>query len=759
MAETTPYAKLRVDDALTTDARYNLYRIDTLFSSGLFDSSGNLTLRSATDITFRPGNGVGGSVVCNHKLTNFSINSTTLTLNDDITFSGTWTLPWANISTVGASVNDFSDFDTEVDTNASVVANTAHAANISNPHSTTAAQVGAYTIAQTDAAIATHAALTISHGVSSALVGVSDTQIISNKTINAPDNTLTNISNSNISATAAIAGTKISPDFGGQVINTSNGVTLEASGFKVKLRPAPVGMTANVDFKLPSADGTPGQVLITDGSGQLSFITSAASSLLLANNIRVGDVTNTQAVVDTNATGEVLVDSVTGLTLKTNIIDDTHVDAGAAIALTKLAAMTTDRVLVSDNLGFITPSGTTTTEIGFVAGVTSAIQTQIDAKQDILTGATSALTNFNLPISRALISSPTGKVIDSPVTSAELGHLAGVTSAVQTQIDSKEATITGAATTITATDLTLNRVVISNGSGKIAASAVTDTELGFVSGVSSAIQTQIDSKQATITGAATTVTATDLTINRALLSDGAGKIAVSSVTNTELGYVSGVTSAIQTQINGKENDLGTPAGDGYVLVSTTGNVRSWAAPSAIGFQDPTTTQGDLIYNNGTITTRLPIGGANTVLKSNGTTVSYGTIVNADIDATAAIAFSKLSALTTDRALVSNGSGEISASLVTATEIGYLDGVTSNIQTQLDAIPAGSIFKTDWTNAQGATKVVTHSLGTQDVMVELYDTVTFETLFVDSVVRTDTNTVTLTASAAPTNTIRVLIKEI
>ena len=43
-----------------------------------------------------------------------------------------------------------------------------------------------------------------------------------------------------------------------------------------------------------------------------------------------------------------------------------------------------------------------------------------------------------------------------------------------------------------------------------------------------------------------------MTGNRALVSDGSGYVSASSVTNTELGYLSGVTSGIQTQINGKE---------------------------------------------------------------------------------------------------------------------------------------------------------------------------------------------------------------
>ena len=59
------------------------------------------------------------------------------------------------------------------------------------------------------------------------------------------------------------------------------------------------------------------------------------------------------------------------------------------------------------------------------------------------------------------------------------------------------------------------------------------------------------------------------------------------------------------------------------------------------------------------------------------------IVNADIKSSAAIAFSKMADLTASRALVSDANGDVSISAVTSTEIGYLDGVTSAIQTQID----------------------------------------------------------------------------
>lgn len=46
----------------------------------------------------------------------------------------------------------------------------------------------------------------------------------------------------------------------------------------------------------------------------------------------------------------------------------------------------------------------------------------------------------------------------------------------------------------------------------------------------------------------------DFTANRAIISNGSGKLTTSAVTSTELGYVHGVTSAIQTQLNSKAAD-------------------------------------------------------------------------------------------------------------------------------------------------------------------------------------------------------------
>lgn len=90
--------------------------------------------------------------------------------------------------------------------------------------------------------------------------------------------------------------------------------------------------------------------------------------------------------------------------------------------------------------------------------------------------------------------------------------------------------------------------------------------------------------------------------------------------------------------------------------------------------------------DGTPLLSLAAGAANTVLRTNsaGTAYEWSALSNANIDAAAAISLSKLAALSVSRALVSSGAGEVVVSATTATELGYVSGVTSALQTQLDA---------------------------------------------------------------------------
>lgn len=77
------------------------------------------------------------------------------------------------------------------------------------------------------------------------------------------------------------------------------------------------------------------------------------------------------------------------------------------------------------------------------------------------------------------------------------------------------------------------------------------TDVGTLKTDVGQVKTALNSKQDTITGGASTITDNNLTANHALVSNGSGKVAVSTVTSTELGYLGGVTSNVQTQLNKK----------------------------------------------------------------------------------------------------------------------------------------------------------------------------------------------------------------
>lgn len=76
---------------------------------------------------------------------------------------------------------------------------------------------------------------------------------------------------------------------------------------------------------------------------------------------------------------------------------------------------------------------------------------------------------------------------------------------------------------------------------------------------------ELDKKQNNITGAASTVVAADLTASMAVVTDTSGKLAASAVPAEKVGYLSDVTSNIQAQINKKATAVATGAGEHAVV--------------------------------------------------------------------------------------------------------------------------------------------------------------------------------------------------
>jgi hypothetical protein len=251
------------------------------------------------------------------------------------------------------------------------------------------------------------------------------------------------------------------------------------------------------------------------------------------------------------------------------------------------------------------------------------------------------------------------------VSDIEIGYLANVTSDIQQQLNDKQGKITG----------------------------VSDSEISYLANVTSDIQAQIDSKVASadltelsvdaVANALTTASHTNITVtyndNDGTISltaapgysdenaqdavgnavgtglsydDNTGAISVNTsiiqarvadVSDTEIGYLANVTSDIQTQLNAKASstDLSNHESD-------TTSIHGIANTAAIVFTT----------DSGTVTSTM---------------IANGTIVNDDINASAAIALSKLA---TDPLARANHTGTQAASTIsdfnTAVQLNTLD---------------------------------------------------------------------------------------
>jgi len=229
----------------------------------------------------------------------------------------------------------------------------------------------------------------------------------------------------------------------------------------------------------------------------------------------------------------------------TGAVTSTHTE----LNLLDGATVTTSELNVLDG------ATVTTAELNILDGVTSTA-----AELNLLDGATVTTAEINV-LDGVTVTTAEINVLDgATVTTAELNTLDGITSTTSELNLLDGATVTTAELNvldgITSTTGELNKLDGYTGNvsdlnllSGLQAGGLSNTELSRVNGVTSSIQTQLDNKQNTVNGAASTVTSSDLTASRALISNSSGKVAVSAVTSTELGYLDGVTSSIQTQIN------------------------------------------------------------------------------------------------------------------------------------------------------------------------------------------------------------------
>lgn len=420
---------------------------------------------------------------------------------------------------------------------------------------------------------------------------------------------------------------------------------------------------------------------------------SKLGTSLTAGYIYVGNGSNVATGVPVS--GDITLSNAGVASIASGVIVNADINASAAIAVSKLAAVTASRVLGSDGSGFIQALNTATypslTELAYVKGVTGAIQTQLNNRLTVtLTSPTSGdVITYD---GAAWVNSPSGAGVPS----------GGTTAQILRKIDGSDYNTEWH--TLVAADLT---DVSSTAAELNLLDGVTTTtaQFNFLNTVSGNVQDQIDSKQSIA------LTENNIWVGNAsniatALAAGANGYVLTSVSGVPTWVSPGVGGTVTSvAVSGGTTGLTTTGGPittsgtitltGTLAIANGGTgltalgtanqlLRVNAGATALEYftpsylADPMTTRGDIIIRNASnVTARLPIGTATYVLTSDGTDVAW-----------AAPSGSISGSGTTNELTYWTGSSAI-GSLSTATypsltELSYVKGLTSSAQTQITA---------------------------------------------------------------------------
>lgn len=349
----------------------------------------------------------------------------------------------------------------------------------------------------------------------------------------------------------------VNPAFGSSI--TFEGAT--ANAFETTL--AVTDPTADRTITLPDSTGT---VVVADGSGNVT----------ITGNLTVSGSTTSVNQTEINVTNAFVFEGATANAYETtlSIVEPTAdrtiylKDGDGTLAFT--SDISTATTLLQNNIDAKQDAvgGVSSIEIGYLDGVSSSIQTQLDGK---------ALSNHTHQIT---------SLTDITASATEINYLGGVTSNVQTQLNAKRneaddlllaatkvvvfegATDNAYETTLTVTDPTADRTItLPDATGTVVVADATQTLTNkTITGADNTISitsASVSDFTEAVQDAVGNAVGTGLSYN-----DSTGAISVDTATiqarvadvsDTEIGYLNGVTSAIQTQIDSKASSTHTHA--------------------------------------------------------------------------------------------------------------------------------------------------------------------------------------------------------
>jgi hypothetical protein len=169
----------------------------------------------------------------------------------------------------------------------------------------------------------------------------------------------------------------------------------------------------------------------------------------------------------------------------------------------------------------------------------------------------------------------------------------------------------------------------------------------------------------------------------------ASSATIGDVSNTELQYLNGVTSAIQTQLDDKSTASKTETLTNKTLTSPILTTPTLGTPASVTLTNAT----GLPVSGITASTTTALGlGSIELGHATDTTLARVSAGVVSIEGVNIVTTSSTDTLT-NKTLTSPKINEDVALTATATELNYVDGVTSAIQTQLDAKVEESLFDT------------------------------------------------------------------
>lgn len=208
-------------------------------------------------------------------------------------------------------------------------------------------------------------------------------------------------------------------------------------------------------FSIPILISQGGTGLTSFTQGDLPYYTSGTALSKLAKSTSATRYLSNQGIDNAPSWNQVnIANGVTGIlpianggTNSSTALSNNRVIQSSSGSIVEAAAITAARALISDANGIPTHSTVTSTELGYVSGVTSAIQTQINSKQATLTGSISGTANqvtvsanSNSVASNITLSTPQSIATTSDVTFNKVTATAALYSGVVALTDAASIT-------------------------------------------------------------------------------------------------------------------------------------------------------------------------------------------------------------------------------------------------------------------------------------------------------------------------------